>query len=174
MGIGKLFAGLNKDKKYIAMSADELKQLGNIELRDAVSARMMKEAGRLEVPQCLELFKGVKRIFYIVSLYEAEVSTDGLCRFLVGPGRSAAPYILDALKEIHASRHADLLKKFTSSNGIDLNDLSALAIDNSWYYEERKKMYPFDDFLKQFEKLYEKEPLDLRLMQYARNHIEGF
>ncbi len=110
----------------------------------------------------------------VVALYEAEVSTDGLCRFLVGPGRSAAPYILDALKEIHASRHADLLKKFTSSNGIDINDLSALAIDNSWDYEERKKMYPFDDFLKQFEKLYEKEPLDLRLMQYARNHIEEF
>ena len=174
MGIGSLFAGLNKDKKYIAMSSDELMRLGNIVLRDAVSARMMKEAGRREVPQCLELFKGAKRVFYIASLYEAEVSTDGLCRFLVGPCRSAAPYILDALKEIHASRHAELLKKFTSANGIDLNDLCALAIDNSWDYEERKKMYPFDDFLKQFEKLYEKEPLDLRLMQYARNHIQEF
>ena len=49
-----------------------------------------------------------------------------------------------------------------------------MAIDNSWDYEERKKMYPFDDFLKQFEKLYDKEPLDLRLMQYAWNHIEEF
>ena len=174
MGIGKLFAGLKKDRKYIAMSSGELKQLGNEELRDAVSARMMKEAGRLEVPQCLDLFRGAKRNFYIVSLYEAEVSTDGLCRFLVGPGRSAAPYILDALKEIHATRHADLLRKFTASNGIDLNDLSALAIDNSWDYEERKKMYPFEDFLEQFEKLYDKEPLELRLMQYARNHIEEF
>ncbi len=46
MGIGKLFAGLNKDRKYIAMSSAELKQLGNEELRDAVSARMMKEAGQ--------------------------------------------------------------------------------------------------------------------------------
>ncbi len=35
-------------------------------------------------------------------------------------------------------------------------------------------MYPFEDFLKQFEKLYDKEPLELRLMQYARNHIEEF
>jgi hypothetical protein len=87
---------------------------------------------------------------------------------------SAAPYILDALKEIHATRHADLLRKFTAANGIDLNDLSALAIDNSWDYGERKKMYPFEDFLKQFEKLYDIEPLELRLMQYARNHIEEF
>ena len=46
MGIGKLFAGLNKDRKYIAMSSGELKQLGNEELRDAVSARMMKDAGQ--------------------------------------------------------------------------------------------------------------------------------
>ena len=35
-------------------------------------------------------------------------------------------------------------------------------------------MYPFEDFLKQFEKLYDNEQLELRLMQYAKNHIEEF
>ena len=77
------------------MSIEELRMLDNDELRDAVSARMMKEAGRREVAQCLNLFSGARRVFYITSLYEAEVSTDGLCRSLVGPGRSAARYIMD-------------------------------------------------------------------------------
>ena len=156
------------------MSPEELCSIGNEELRDAVSERMMKEAGRLEVPQCLDLFTGAKRVFYVVSLYEAEVSTDGLCRFLVGPGRSAAEYIYDALREIHATRHAELLKKFTSDNGIDLNDLGEVRINNSWEYEDMKKRYPFDIFNERFRNLYEKESIDTRLMQYTRNHIKEF
>lgn len=170
----RLFERLNKEKKYLDMTSDELKQLDNEELRDALSARMMKEAGRMQVGQCLEHFNGSKRVFYIVSLYEAEVSTDGLCRFLVGPGRSASGYILGALKDIHATRHADLLRKFTSENGIDLHDLGDLRIDNSWQYEEMKSKYPFEQFDEQFNKLYDRESINTRLMQYARNHIEDF
>lgn len=174
MGIGKLFAGLGKDKKYQAMNPDELLRLDNVELRDAISARLMKEAGRMEVPQVIKSFTGAKRAFYIVSLYETEMATDGLCRFLVGQARSAAPYIVDALKEIHATKHAALLSKFTAANGIDLNDLSSLAIETSWDYQERKKMYPFDDFNMQFEKLYDKESIDVRLIQFVRNNIDKF
>lgn len=174
MGIRKLFEGFGKEKKYLAMTFEELASLDNDELRDAVSVRMMKEAGRLEVKQCLELFSGVRRIFYIVSLYEEEVSTGGLCRFLVGPGRSAAPFVMDALKEIHAGRHAELLRKFTSDNGIDLNDLSDLSIENSWEFEERKKMYPFETFNEKFSRMYEKESINNRLVQYVRNNIDKF
>ena len=46
MGIGKLFAGFGSDKKYQTMGPDELLKLDNVELRDAISARLMKEAGR--------------------------------------------------------------------------------------------------------------------------------
>ena len=47
MGIGKLFAGFGSDKKYQTMGPDELLKLDNVELRDAISARLMKEAGRI-------------------------------------------------------------------------------------------------------------------------------
>ena len=174
MGLGKIFGGMGRAKKYLAMSTQDLKNLDNEELRDAISERMMKEAGRLEVKQCLEYFTGAKRVFYIVSLYEAEVSTDSLCRFLVGPGRSAAPHILGALTEIHASRHADLVRKFTDKNGIDLNDLSDLEIESSWDYEERKSRFPFDEFDEKFRALYDKESINSRLIQYVRNHIDQF
>lgn len=169
-----IFARRKREKHYTTMSIEELRMLNNDELRDAVSARMMKEAGRREVAQCLNLFTGARRVFYIVSLYEAEVSTDGLCRFLVGPGRSATGYIMDTLREIHATRHAELLRKFTSENGIDLDDLGDLRIENSWEYEDVKGRYPFDIFNEKFQKLYDKESIDSRLMQYVRNHIEEF
>lgn len=174
MGIRKLFEVLGREKRYYTMTADELAALDNAELRDAISLRMMKESGRMEVKQCLDLFTGAKRVFYIVSLYEAEVSTDSLCRFLVGPGRSAAPYVMDALKEIHASRHAELLRKFTADNHLDLADLGAFKIDNSWEYDERKAKYPFAAFDKKFDEMYEKESINNRLIQYVRNNIDRF
>jgi hypothetical protein len=169
-----IFGRRKREKQYITMSSEELRTLNDDELRDAISARMMKEAGRREVVQCLDLFTGAKGVFYVASLYEAEVNTDGLCRFLVGPGRSAAGSILDALREIHASRHAELLRKFTSDNGINLNDLGDLRIENSWEYDDVKGKYPFDTFNEKFQKLYDKESIDSRLMQYVRNHIEEF
>ncbi len=163
-----------KKEKPAAMTAEELLGLSNIDLRDAVSDAMMKEAGRREVRQCLELFSGPKRTFYILSLYEAEVSTGGLCRFLVGPGRVTAEYVVDELKRIHASRHAELLKKFFASNGIDPADLRDLEISNSWEFEERKKMYPFEQFDESFEKLYSKESVEGRLLSYVRSNITDF
>jgi len=81
---------------------------------------------------------------------------------------------MDTLREIHASRHAELLRKFTSENGIDLDDLGDLRIENSWEYEDVKGRYPFDIFNEKFQKLYDKESIDSRLMQYVRNHIEEF
>lgn len=174
MGLKKLFGSFGKDKKYLSMTAEELVALDNVELRDAISAIMMNEAGRKQVVQCLNTFSGPKRIFYIVSLYEAEVSTGGLARFLVGPGRSAAGCIMAALKEVHATRHAELLRKFTTDNKIDLQDLGDLRIDSSWEFDDVKKQYPFDQFNEKFADLYERESIDGRLMQYVRNNIDQF
>ncbi len=174
MGLKKLFGGFGKEKRYMDMTCDELSALDDSDLRDAVQARMMSEAGRHEVKQCLEMFSGAKKTFYVASLYEAEVSTGGLARFLLGPGRSAADSILGALKAIHAARHAKLLEKFVSDNGIDLYDLNDLRIESTWDYDEQKSRYPFEEFDEKFRKLYEKESIDERLVQYVRNHIDRF
>ena len=78
------------------------------------------------------------------------------------------------MKEIHASRHAELLRKFLSSNDLDPSDLHELEISNSWEFEDKKKLYPFELFDKQFEQLYEKESIESRLVSYVRNNLSAF
>lgn len=122
----------------------------------------------------LHLSYGAKRIFYIVNYFDMEIQNGGLCQFFVNSSRLVAPYILECLIKINAVSYKELLETFIADNHISLDDLDSFIIDDVSQFEVQMSRYPFDEFDDSYYELYEKEPLENLLMNYARQHIDDF
>lgn len=85
-----------------------------------------------------------------------------------------APYILECLIKINAVSYKELLETFIADNHISLDDLDSFIIDDVSQFEVQMSRYPFDEFDDSYYELYEKEPLENLLMNYARQHIDDF
>ncbi len=163
-----------RQKKYVLMDIDELTNLDDSELLDALIARIQFEESYLEVEECLETFTRAKRVFYIVNYFDREVQNGGLCQFFVNSSRKVAPYLLDALNEIEAQDYKNLLVYFTNQHHIDLHDLSSFVIKSIDEYEKQFARYPFDEFDNAYYELYESTQLDRILLNYVKKHLIDF
>ena len=178
MGLFSIFKILweekKKAKKYAEMGFEELSVLSDDELLEALTTRMIAEEGNMEVEECLQQFKGAKRIFYVVNYFDMEVQNGGLCQFFVNSSRNVAPYILECLNTIGASQYEKMLSEFVTEHGISMDNLDSFIIDDVDEFEEQTQRYPFDDFDDAYYELYEKEPLDRMLVNYAKNNLKDF
>lgn len=178
MGIIKLIRAIHDERKkfreYCQMTIGDLAQLSNIELTEALSARMLYEEGEMEVNECLTEFQGAKRIFYVVNYFDMEIQNGGLCQFFVNSSREVAPYVLNCLSMINAVSYKELLEKFVTENSISLENLDSFIIYDVDEFEEQLGSYPFDEFDDAYYELYEDNPLEELLIKYARKHIDEF
>lgn len=167
---------IKKRDKYQKMSVEELRELSDEDLRDALSERLLVEQEKYEweVNVCLHKFKGAKRIFFIVNYFDMEVQNGGLCQFFVNSSREVAPYILKCLRMIGAVNYEKLLRDFVEKHGIDLTELDSFIVEEIDDYEAQTERYPFDDFDDEYYALYEKEPLEDLLIAYAKQNLDDF
>ena len=180
MGLfGFIKAVRNEMKKldlYKKMTVEELKELSDDDLREALSERLIAEEDKYawEVSECLEGFKGAKKIYYIVNYFDMEVQNGGLCQFFVNSSRDVAPYIIECLNTIGAVNYKKLLSDFIEKYNINLNDLDSFIVEDVEEYEAQTERYPFDDFDDKYYELYEEDPLEDMLISYAKNYLEDF
>lgn len=178
MGLFGFIKSINEEKKKIKkhqeMSIDELKQLDNDELMEALQNRMLHEEEKMDVEECLHTFENTKRVFYIVNYFDMEVQNGGLCQYFVNSSRLTAPYILECLHTIQATSYEMLLKNFIMKHQISLNDLSSFIIDDVDEYEKQFERYPFDDFDDAYYQCYENDPLEKYLLDYSKEHLNDF
>lgn len=178
MGILGLIKHIHKEKKrekqYCAMGIEQLAQLTNRELLQALSARILVEEAHMETKECLRTFKGAKRVFYIVNYFDMEIQNGGLCQFFVNSSREVAPYVLECLEVIGANEYKMLLHEFTTKNRISLVDLKSFNTDDIADYEAQTKRYPFDDFDDAYSALNEKKPLEVLLLKYSKKNLQDF
>lgn len=165
---------LTKGKKKTDMSRDDMAALDDNQLIGILSDRILQEEGDMETEECLQLFKGAKRVFYIVDYFDMEVQNGGLCQFFVNSSRKVAPEILHSLEIIGAIHYKQILEDFVKENSISLENLDSFVIEDISEYEIQYKRYPFDDFDEEYYALYEEEPLEMILVQYVRKHLEDF
>lgn len=177
-GIVQILIGIHKQRKretaYLKMGRSELAALIDDELYEAISTRILAEERHMEVEECLEKFKGAKRIFYIANYFDMEVGNGGLCQYFVNSSRLTAPWILDALHAVGAENQRTLLADFIGKNKIDLTDLNSFMITDAEEFEAQNARYPFDDFDDAYYNIDEKYPLCSLLDQYARKHLDEF
>ena len=69
-----------RNRTYCQMTTKDLAALSDGELSDALTARMLHEEGNMSADECLEVFQGAKRIFYIVNYFDMEIQNGGLCQ----------------------------------------------------------------------------------------------
>lgn len=138
---------MKKLELYKKMTVEELKELSEEDLRDALSERLIAEEDKnaWEVNVCLVGFKGAKRIYYIVNYFDMEVQNGGLCQFFVNSSRDVAPYVIECLNTIGAINYKKLLSDFIEEHNINLQDLNSFMIEDVEEYEAQTERYPFDD-----------------------------
>lgn len=154
-------------KKYVQMSADELKCLNDTQLSDAIDTVLYYYIDGEDISKLNE----VQLTAVTIKNFDSEVQNGGLCQFFVNSSSEFAPYVSSSLININAMKTAKLFDNFILKNCIDLNDLESFKIKSPDKFDEQCKRYPFDDFDDNYYELYENEDLSELLITYARNNI---
>jgi hypothetical protein len=172
--LNKLHA-MSEDRKrnraFSQLTAKDLAELSDGKLADVLTFMVLVNWPEAK---CLKKFKGAKRTFFIITYFNLEIQNGGLCQFFVNSSRLVAPYVSESLAKINAVSYKELFEKFVMDNNIPLNDLDSFKTYTFEQYELQMSRYPFDEFDHSYYKLYEKEPIDDLLLQYAREHLEDF
>lgn len=156
-----------KETQYTKMTTEELNNLSDRELFDAVSIRIEIKVNLNGVSSLNEN----ERIFYVINYFDCEVNNGGLCQFFINSSRIFAPSINYYLEFINAKRHKRLYDNFIKKNKIDVNNLSSFNSDTDEEFIEQYERYPFDKFDKSF---YQMEPLEKYLTAFVRENINSF
>ena len=160
------------DATYLKMSTEELSQLSDDELFDAVWTRTEKAVSTKD--DLLEGFNSLseeQRIFYALYYLEMEVNNGGLCQFFVNPSRIVAPFVSEYMEIIGAKEHKELYDTFIEKHQIDISDLSSFDTETIDEFQNQYERYPFDEYDDAF---YELEPLQNHLIEFIKGHIEKF
>ena len=158
----------------LKMSGERLLELDDMALRELIEKRIEAEVRRRSNDWIYAHLNKSKCVFYTIDYYEMEVNNGGLCQYFVNSSRETAPYLIGSLEEIGAIKNIKLLQKFLQDNDISLIDLDTFICYHVDEFEEKEKMYPFEDFDDAFYDLYETESLSELLLQYVRKNIEEF
>lgn len=163
-----------KKKKYNKMKKAELEKLSDEDLYSAISARMMAEPCYFQTEEAVKNFIGVKRVFYILDTFDAEIQNGGLCQFFSNSSSAAAPYISECLGTVHADEYRKNFDEFVSRNGINLSDLSQFECNELKDFDRLKEKYSIDEFDNSYYSLYERNPLNIYVARYVRQNIDEF
>lgn len=161
-----------QNERFLAMTTDELSNLTDDELFDAVLVRTEHKVDQYEQwEDGVNALNPNQKIFYSVNWLETEVNNGGLCQFFVNSSRMVAPFVSAYMGIIGADAHKKLFDGFVAKNEIDLTDLSSFDTDDADAFEAQTQRYPFDDYDDAF---YEMEPLETYLKKFTRDHLSDF
>lgn len=158
------------------MTRKELLELMNTSTEDFVHEVGIYLYAKLEAENELS---GHEIPVFVLWMWNIEMQNGGLCQFFVNDGEYAS-LVPSALAAVGAEEYAALLCDFVEKHGIDLEDLSAFELDIesveedfSPYIEVQQK-YPFEDFDDAYYELYGTDPLEGKIADYIREHIDAF
>lgn len=148
--------------QYQAMTMEEILELEDEEM---IVALLMQFDGNAPFEELNEAQKAV----YTAAALELEVLNGGMVQFLANEAEGAAPYICEALKEIGATEHLELLECELKKAGVDLNDVSEFTTEDMEAFSALYDRYNFDLFDSSYETLPSMPEL---IRTYIRNHFE--
>ena len=159
-------------KRYLAMTTDELSALSDDGLFEAVTARTESKVDSFdEWKDGVNALNTSQKIFYSVNWLEMEVNNGGLCQFFVNSSRMVAPLVSEYMGIIGAAEHKKLYDNFVNKNGIDLTELSFFDVEKAEEFEEKTERYPFAEYDDAF---YDMEPLETYLKKFIRENMNDF
>ena len=112
-----------------------------------------------------------QKVVYTAAALEMEVLNGGVVQFLSNEGKTAAPYVCQALEKIGANEHLTLLQQALEQNEVDLSDLSAFITDDLDAFSKLYERYDFDSFDSAYQDL---PSIPDYIRTYIQNHAEDF
>lgn len=163
--------GLYLKGDYLEMSAEELAELSDYALHDALIYRINHKV--FSYPDYLEGVDSLnekEQVYYYTSLYEAEVANGGICQYLANVSVREIEGVFSRLSEIKADNHRQLLENFINDNSIDISDKEVFK-DILYNYEEKKDILPIEKFEREYGEL---PYLESYILDYVRENIDFF
>ncbi len=159
-----------KSEKYASMTADELRNLTDNELFDAVYTRLCAIIDTAnDITEGVGKLNPYQKALFISDYFDSEVNTGGLGLFFGNSNRFFAPLVSESLDKIGAAEHKGLFDRFVADNGIDLSAFSSSATSDKGAFEDVWEKLPFSDFNLAYYRL---QPLCGFFVKYAREHVE--
>lgn len=161
-----------KEACYRALPADELQNLADDELLEAVIARIQDKMDPFEnLSDGIDALNDEERIVYAVNELDQEVNNGGLCQFFVNSSRIAAPMVSACMGAIGAVEHKKLYDDFIDKNGIRYQELASLGPASVEKFQKLYKRYPFREYDDAFSEI---KPLREFLTAFIRENISCF
>jgi len=142
-----------KDERYSKMISEEIKNLPDNELCDAVIRRIFCKADEYDEYEILAELTDTEFTVYVISIFNMEFENGGLCQFFENSSKSVAPYISKRLEIIGANDHKELYNSFVIKYDFDLNNLSEFETDDIDEFVDFYEKYDFEEFDNAFSKL---------------------
>ncbi len=120
------------------MAAEELLRLSDEDLVVAVSLRFISDD--------FEQLNDIQKTVYTAAMLEMEVLNGGMVQFLSNEGAYCAPYVCQALENLGAEEHLQLLQEALEENNVDLNDLSDFITEDLEVFSALYDRYNFDSY----------------------------
>lgn len=149
----------NQIKKYSDMSAQELYNLKDNELYEALECFTSDEM--YNDPNANE----AQKVYSVVSYFHSNIIEGSLCKFFVYADIECYQLVSECLEAIGAYKTKELFDNFVRDNEIDLTDDKVFCCYNDDEYLELFDLYPFEEF---DEPYCESDEVFNSLIEYAR------
>ena len=135
-----------KDERYSKMSSEEIKNLPDDELCDAVIRRISCKADEYDEYEILTELTDTEFTVYVITRFNNEIENGGLCQFFSNSSNAVAPYVSKRLEIIGANEYKELYDTFVGKYNFDLNNLSEFETDDVDEFVDFYDKYDFEEF----------------------------
>ena len=168
---------LQEFERYaISLSSDALAQLDDDTLTDVLRSRVFHHAEHqygFDFTKAAEEMSVPLRTAFVLFSFDAEIQNGGLDQFFFNSTSELAPYVQEALTAVSAHPYAELFAGACAERGINPSDPSTYDAEDSDEDEENNAC-SFEEFDDAYYALYEVQPLEPMITQYARAHLNEF
>lgn len=163
---------VEKSLDYLEMSADELLELSDEELYDAIMERIDEKIADCEdMDEIRDALTDEEFAFYTVDRFKQEVEDGGIDSLFDGSSDDLVPYISECLEIIGADEHKELFDSFVAVNDFASEYIPGFDSGIIGSIVSEIDSLTSDEFDEQFNEL---DDLEDELQDFARDNIDSF
>ena len=177
MGLFARLKDMFQTKDYTAMTAEELLQLIDPELKFAVAERLYKKYGyeaKNSQNNILRNATETQKIFYVLYRYEMMITlNEKRGEYSLEKNQAIIPLLIPAMEKIGAIENKELLRHYADKYNLYLDDLNIEQFNRLKKIKNENKQSPIEEFEEAYYELMVKnDEWETCLMSYIRQHIE--
>ena len=161
-----------RNRTYLKMDAEALRALPEDELAIALADILDERHGVWETGgAALSTLHTEAKVAYTLIAFEREFMNGGIAQYFTNSSRMTAPYLIQALRAVHADKTADLLEGHMASHRIDVNDPPMFDYEHQQVLEEQMNRYRIETLDERVSQLLARDGFDRGMAEYLRSNL---